>query len=64
MLQSFQQFNQDKSIDQWEAWSGEQAPHGGNSFVQKINPKRDFLFIYISIYLQQETPFHLLHLKI
>lgn len=53
MLQSFQQFNQDKSIDQWEVWFGEQAPRvGGNSFVQKINPKkRDFLFIYIPIYL-------------
>lgn len=49
MLQSFQQFNQDKSIDQWEVWFGEQAPRGGNSFVQKINPKRDFLFIHISI---------------
>lgn len=51
MLQSFQQFNQDKSIDQWEVWFREQAPRGGNSFVQKINPKKDFLFIYISIYL-------------
>ena len=52
MLQSFQQFNQDKSIDQWEVWFGEQAPRGGNSFVQKINPKkRDFLFIYIPVYL-------------
>lgn len=40
MLQSFQQFNQDKSIDQWEVWFGEQAPRGGNSFVQKINPKK------------------------
>lgn len=49
MLQSFQQFNQDKSIDQWEVWLGEQALRGGNSFVQKINPKRDFLFIHISI---------------
>lgn len=50
IIQAFQQFNQDKSIDQWEVWFGEQAPRGGNSFVQKINPKkRDFLFIYISI---------------
>lgn len=55
MLQSFQQFNQDKStainegIDQWEVWFGEQAPRGGNAFVQKINPKRDFQFIHISV---------------
>lgn len=38
-----------KSIDRWEVWFGEHAPRGGNSFVQKINPKRDFLFIHISV---------------
>ena len=42
-------YNQDKSIDQQEVWFGEQAPRGGNSFVQKINPKRDFLFIHVSV---------------
>ena len=47
MLQSFQQFNQDKSIDQWEVWFGEQAPRGGNSFVQKINPKKKRLSVHL-----------------
>ena len=52
MLQSFQQFNQDKSIDQWEVWFGEQAPREGNSFVQKINPKKRLsvhLYTHISV---------------
>lgn len=41
-----------KSIDQWEVWFGEQAPRGGNSFVQKINPKKRLsvhLYIHISV---------------
>lgn len=52
MLQSFQQFNQDKSIDQWEVWFREHALREGNSFVQKINPKKRLsvhLYIYIHI---------------
>ena len=38
-----------KSIDRWEVWFRGQTPRGGNSFVQKINPKRDFLFFHISV---------------
>ena len=52
IIQAFQQFNQDKSIDQWEVWFGEQAPRGGNSFVRKINPKKRLsvhLYIHISV---------------
>ena len=50
---SFKHFNNSikiKSIDQWEVWFGEQAPRGGNSFVQKINlKKRLFVHLYIHI---------------
>lgn len=52
---SFKHFNNSikiKSIDQWEVWFGEQAPRGGNSFVQKINPKKRLsvhLYIHISV---------------
>ena len=52
---SFKHFNNSikiKSIDQWEVWFGEQAPRGGNSSVQKINPKKRLsvhLYIHISV---------------